>query len=358
MAEEVINVLERQSANEWLEFRRANDFKKVRIADVKLCQLNLTKFNFKNTDFEFVEFVHCQLNSVRFEDSELREVAFENCTLEGSELIGVISNSLRLDSKTTLCECPQVTRCTFVGLRATDCSITDCVFDTCVFANTEISSSSLSLSRFSNCEFRASTMKECSLHDAIFTDCRMTEGACFTRCLFNKNSHFPGTPYRHVVSDPIARLLLSRNEREWFWSHYYKQRPIRSLPIRCLWFISDYGTSGARLALIQTLLVICFSQAYLAPYYVSRIDCCSIDDVDKRLPVLKEFVDDETNWIDAEVRAIYFSVVVTTTLGFGEIHPHPSSISAQVLVASQTVLGYLLLVCIVTRIAMVMQDHV
>ena len=47
-------------------------------------------------------------------------------------------------------------------------------------------------------------------------------------------------------------------------------------------------------------------------------------------------------------RALYFSIVTTTTLGFGDIYAQPGSIWGHILLSFQVILGYVILGALVT----------
>ncbi len=51
------------------------------------------------------------------------------------------------------------------------------------------------------------------------------------------------------------------------------------------------------------------------------------------------------------LRALYFSIVTMTTLGFGDIYAYPSSLAGHLLLTLQVLLGYVLLAALVTRFA-------
>ena len=67
---------------------------------------------------------------------------------------------------------------------------------------------------------------------------------------------------------------------------------------------------------------------------------CIVKDILESLVDIREF------W-----RALYFSVVTMTTLGFGDIAANPDSWAGQTLLMLQVILGYVLLGALVTRFA-------
>ena len=56
------------------------------------------------------------------------------------------------------------------------------------------------------------------------------------------------------------------------------------------------------------------------------------------------------HWL-APFRAIYFSIVTMTTLGFGDIYARPDSFWGHFFLTLQVLLGYFLLGALVTRLA-------
>ena len=67
---------------------------------------------------------------------------------------------------------------------------------------------------------------------------------------------------------------------------------------------------------------------------------CTVKNILESLVYIREF------W-----RALYFSVVTMTTLGFGDIAANPDSWAGQTLLMLQVILGYVLLGALVTRFA-------
>lgn len=60
----------------------------------------------------------------------------------------------------------------------------------------------------------------------------------------------------------------------------------------------------------------------------------------------------------APFQAVYFSVVTMTTLGFGDLTAHPTSITGHLLLMTQVFLGYVLLGALITRFAIMFQGGV
>jgi hypothetical protein len=54
-------------------------------------------------------------------------------------------------------------------------------------------------------------------------------------------------------------------------------------------------------------------------------------------------------------RALYFSIVTMTTLGFGDMYAAPDSLAGHLILGLQVLLGYVLLAALVTRFAVLFQ---
>ena len=114
-----------------------------------------------------------------------------------------------------------------------------------------------------------------------------------------------------------------------------------SIPTRCFWFLSDYGSSTFRILSTFVVMVLAYCLAY------SCVLAFSSDD-----NVLMHFSPSIVRPGDTIASAFvrgHFCVVTTTTLGFGDIHPGLSSPGVQLLAASQALSGYFLLGLLLTR---------
>ena len=112
--------------------------------------------------------------------------------------------------------------------------------------------------------------------------------------------------------------------------------------VRAFWWLSDYGQSTGRIAAVFFLLAALFAVVYgCAPGLVTNLH-----DVDRK-PVAASVV---------PFRALYFSVVTMTTLGFGDMYAAPGSIAGHLLLTAHVILGYVLLGALVTRLAILFQE--
>jgi len=160
----------------------------------------------------------------------------------------------------------------------------------------------------------------------------------------DRRTNFEGVGLDSMRIDPGIKQLLEYAIRRRKWESWYSGKSQRSLlvvamkclkvPVRCFWWMSDYGLSTGRIILSFSVLAVAFATVYsLWP------SCVMVNNV----------VGD----IRGFVHALYFSVVTMTTLGFGDIAANPDSWFGQVALILQVILGYVHLGALVTRFAVV-----
>lgn len=185
-------------------------------------------------------------------------------------------------------------------------------------------------------------------------------------CVCDRHTDFSNVALGAARVEPGLRGVLERNVRQKAWEVWYRRDWLRyltiSLPVRVFWWISDYGHSTRRILLVFTFLSVLFAGVY---YWsdlqspgtlvrnLSRPDSHSTDAMavsveahtrGASLPAMVVF------W-----RALYFSTVTMTTLGFGDLSAAPYSGLGHVLLMLQVLSGYVLLGAFITRLAIMFQ---
>lgn len=111
--------------------------------------------------------------------------------------------------------------------------------------------------------------------------------------------------------------------------------------MRCFWELSDYGMSTPRILAVFPFSAIGFALLYylwglLAPPGI-------VENLFKVAGMAVPFY-------VVPIRALYFSVVTMTTLGFDDLHANPASVWGHVFLAVQVILGYVILGALITRL--------
>jgi len=135
--------------------------------------------------------------------------------------------------------------------------------------------------------------------------------------------------------EPGFKTFLEGNNRVFCWRDWYKSRPPwKTWPVRLFWRMSDYGRSTGWVVLTFLVLGFLFAGIYW------------------RWPSLVSDLAQPGEGLALRgLRAVYFSIVTMTTLGFGDMHAQPGNPYGYLLLMFHVVLGYLLLGALVTRLA-------
>jgi hypothetical protein len=164
----------------------------------------------------------------------------------------------------------------------------------------------------------------------------------FSDCAIDADTRFVGVGLRSARVDPGLVQALESNIRRIEWRAWYRKHPAQKWPVRLFFGLSDYGDSTTR---ILAIFFLC-SFLFAATYYLAGVlrppglvhDLFAHDGIAVPAHV-------------APVRAVYFSIVVMTTLGFGDIHADPTSLMGHIVLCVEVLLGYVLLGALVTRFA-------
>ena len=151
-----------------------------------------------------------------------------------------------------------------------------------------------------------------------------------------------GVPLDALRIDAATRQLLERNARQQNWEEWYKKHRRYKWLVKLFWWMSDYGLSTG--GIVKTFFVLAL--AFAAVYYFAA--CADPPGIVNSL--LEGDEGSVPSWL-LPVRAIYFSVVTMTTLGFGDMHANCQSLWGHILLTLQVLLGYVLLGALVTRFA-------
>jgi hypothetical protein len=173
-------------------------------------------------------------------------------------------------------------------------------------------------------------------------------------CEVNHETDFTGVGLASARIDPGLRARLEGNIRKkrwktWCRTHFWGLGWMAML----FWLLSDYGRSTKRLIFGFIAAAVVFAELFFFCCYYD-INYCGI----RTNPgvVSNLFVGDMQHVPPGPpgpvfLRALYFSVVTMTTLGFGDMHANPASPWGHVVLIIQVLIGYVLLAALVTRLA-------
>lgn len=165
----------------------------------------------------------------------------------------------------------------------------------------------------------------------------------------DKDTDFSGIGLDSARLKPGLKQTLQYNIRRKQWEEWYKKgnwpvRFLKRLVIQSFWRVSDYGRSTGRIISIFFLTAFIFAGIY---YLCGLVKSPGIIE---NLFVVESGKVNVPRYI-VPLRAIYFSIVTMTTLGFGDIYADPKSIAGHLCLIAQVILGYAFLAALVTRLA-------
>jgi hypothetical protein len=246
-------------------------------------------------------------------------------------------------------------------------------FDCADVRNARFGLADLQDSNFMDARLEGTHFESSNLSGAYFAHATVDGATLFWECQIGRYrrdgafTDFSGVAIENARIDPGTRELLRYNIRRLNWKQWYvgdkREKPFGKVetkrerasriwrgrlrlaatwPVRCFWSISDYGLSTGRIVATFFISALVFA----AFYYIAAI----ADPPGVVNSLLKGDEGVVPGWL-LPVRAIYFSVVTMTTLGFGDMHANCQSFWGHVLLTLQVLLGYVLLGALVTRFA-------
>lgn len=162
----------------------------------------------------------------------------------------------------------------------------------------------------------------------------------FWGCSVDRKTDFRGVGLDSCRMDEKTKYLLQYNRRRMNCEDWYKQHPRLAWTVKAFFWISDYGRSTGRIIFTFFGLALIFAGVYYICALVNSPGIVSNLFEGKEGPV--------PGWL-VPFRAIYFSIVTMTTLGFGDMHANCRSFFGHLFLTVQVILGYVMLGALVTR---------
>jgi len=223
--------------------------------------------------------------------------------------------------------------------------------------NSNVCNAHLEGSDLADSELEGAKFDNAYLQKSKFQKALISGATSFCYCQVDCETDFRDVGLAGVRIDPGTKQLLEYNIRRMNWEEWYpKQHWLLRWLVRKFWKISDYGISTMQI--IKTFFKLAFVFAII--YYIwGFIDYYLVGIKDypgivSDLFVLEDYQEEVSCWL-VPFRAVYFSVVTMTTLGFGDMYANAHSflrgLFGHVLLALQVILGYVLLGALVTRFA-------
>jgi len=353
--EMLLRCSERGDVREWNEWRKAHpeeevllegaDFRKANLKGVDFrkrgeTEVHLEGAKFREACLEGTDFWEARLEGADFRETRLEGADFgiaylEDAVFEGAHLEGVDFGNASLEDAD------------FGSASLEDADFVFACLEGAVFLGAHLEGADFWGAHLEGANFRGARLEGANFYKAHL------EGADFRRALVDGETSLIGcsvdrdTDFRMVGLgnariDAGTRQLLEYNTRRMNWEEWYGEHPCLKHPIRLFWSFSDYGRSTTNILVWVVVFMFSFAAVYrfcgffFPPGLISNLDSV------------------ETTWdalISNFLRALYFSLTIMTSLGFEKMHPLPGSEPGYLLVGLQSILGYVLLGALVTRLS-------
>lgn len=297
-----------------------------------------------------------KLREANFEGLVIKDAIFQNKNGKGADFYGANFSKVHLFSV-------DMADCNFMEANLSSVRAEGSVFHNTDFVRAELTKSTFAVCDFYDASFQEANMLYVEFYESSFQDCNCSRadfskakfygggynplvrqelrfnlcGASFYNAKFTSETYFhlanvsKETDFRTISFESACysaglRQSLQYCNRRHNWNDWYANNSVvvRRL-VRLFWFASNYGSSPKRV--IQSFFSVCFLYAFI--YWLFP----SLTSVESDLSLMS---------------SVYFSVVIMTTLGFGDIYANSNNWFSQLLLITHVLSGYVLLGALIT----------
>jgi len=369
--EELYNMLikcaDEKDMRTWNVFKKKNRKMPMDLSDCDFSnrifeKFDLSNLNFSGSNLSETQFNNCKLNKINLEHAQCFNVIFDKCILVSSDFKDANLAKARFYD------------CDLRFSNFTNCKIHQVEMHNSNVDNANLFNASLNDSDFKGSTFQFSDLRECEMLNSELEDCRFEASfvdgkTIIWNCYYNKNTNFTGVGLAACRIEPILLSSFQCNIRRIWWQNWYdgkssenkllweafKKSPIKKIiyvfkyllneittrVVKGFWWITDYGSSTVRLLTVFLMVMLFFAVVYGAFPQLTN----------------DNMLNNPVNIGVLITRAIYFSVVVMTGLGFGEISASESIIWGHLIISLQSLIGYTLLGAFLVRIGILFQGE-
>ena len=309
---------------QWNQWRRAE-----RTGVIKLDGASLTQANLKGADLEGANLRGAELCGANLQGARLLGTRMQAAILAGANLQGA-----------HLCEA------TLEGANLHGANLEGADLPAANLERADLRVANLQGAHLRKANLQGANLNYANLMGADASLARLDGGTVISECRVDAETDFTSVGLASACIEPRLRARLEYNIRRIGWRNWYKSHPLLAIAARPFWWASDYGRSTKRILYVFLLLTVFF----WGLYYLSGV-LCPPGMVENLFEMNGKAVPGEL----VPMRALYFSVVTMTTLGFGDIHANPQSHMSHIILSFHVLLGYVLLGALITRFAIMFQ---
>jgi uncharacterized protein YjbI with pentapeptide repeats len=363
----LLDCIEQNKSNDWNTFRRRNRKLSINFDHKVLTSIELTGFNFRKISF-------CDAN---FSESVFKNCVFDSCQIDKVQAFGATFEECSM-VQTTL------TDGNFVTTRFNHCDLRYANFskskihqsymahtqaDYANFLHVSFYDTCLTGSSFTYSDFFGCDMKNVQMYDTDFSAISVDGETIFWDCYYDRKTNFTGVGLSSCRIEPVLLSSFQCNIRRIWWENWYEEKKLATADyiktfkhnpivnffkllkslgnsiinpvVKFFWWITDYGSSTIRLILVFLATTLGFALIYtIFPHFTNDL-----------------VINQSSNHFLVLIRSFYFSVIVMTGLGFGEINANPTSYIGHIVILVQSLMGYILLGAFLVRIGILFQGE-
>lgn len=357
----LVSCSELKDVTEWNEWVKSNRDVGIMLEGAQLEGAVLTGAHLQKANMKGAHLERAHLRGAHLEEAHLEEAHLEGAELYGAHLEGAFLECVHLERA-------HLTKSNMAGANLIAAHMERTHLRGAHLEGANISEAHLERALMQRIHLEGATLWETHLEEANLHEARLqgtdlwrahlegancgyaiTDGATLlVECTTDSRTDFSGVGLRSARIESQLKSRLEGNCRRFKWENWYKgNRGYRSFlnwPVKSFWWMSKYGQSVPRVILTFFLLALIFSGLYCIPGVVDGL-----------------YVVGETSLVTVPgwlvpFRAVYFSIVTMTTLGFGDVVASPLSFWGHIILTIQVILGYVLLAALVSRLAILFQE--
>jgi hypothetical protein len=198
------------------------------------------------------------------------------------------------------------------------------------------------------------------LNGAAFEYCYVNGETTIVDCAINEFTNFTGVGLDTAIVEPRIKVALRDNIRRNQWIEWSMEgnKFTKIFKICCIlpfWYLTDFGRTTWKIVLWFLIFSLCFGFIYFA--FETKL----IPGTSGIIHELGSVGEGQSKILFSKghilARALYFSIVTMTTLGFGDMHAAKTgdiwALIGYLLLSVQVIIGYVLLGALITRLAII-----
>lgn len=358
---------EKNDAKAWNRFMRKNRKVTILLEDCNISHQHFKNFSFKGIVFDRADIQHTIFEKCAMDGCHFRNIRGYDAQFIASQLTSSFFNDASFSICTfTSCD---LRFCDFTRTKIHQTNMQDCKMHHGIFVRSSFKRSIFKNNIAINSNFRNCEILDTDLSGSTFESCIVDGGTIIWSCSYDELTNFTGVGLSNMRIEPSLKSSFSCNIRRLWWKNWYEEKKQEILPkdytfkekplpyikskimyflrlfvhliIKAFWWITDYGSSTIR-------LLIMFFATTLGHAIIYFMFPSSTGDA---------ILNGGGSMLLRFIRSLYFSVVVMTSVGFGDISASETLIFGHVIMMVQSLLGYVLLGAFLVRIGILFQGE-